>query len=222
MAEIKGTKDVLNDRLKDKRFDYGAEKDYRQFAHQLTEEIPLKTNVLKTRLRKAIYNCLPEEGISKPEEVEGLAEKIYETTNKVIRGILFKSDKLPQLTEEGKEELEDIMKSYVGNLELKTLKKDFEEQFKQTGYIDADSDVIRNNILSYPVRTFSQKKQRRVMTKIEEKLETAEEFGKFQNMIKNLGSMLNKPVKDEDIWMPNKAVDTWMRLENIRKTLEKI
>lgn len=216
---IKSTKDVVDDKLKDKPLDYGPENEYKLLYQQLVEDIPKKVNTLKLRLRKSVYNCLPEDmSSSKPEELDGLVDKVYSSTTQVVTDLIG----LEAKNDDGKAELEEMIKYYIGNIDKKTLKKNFEEQLKHTGYIDPDDDIIRNNILSYPIKTYSQKRQKRVMGKIEEKLEDEKEFKQFQEMIKKLGATLNKPVEHEDIWRPDKAVDTWMKLEGIHKSLQKL
>lgn len=222
MAEdkkIPSTGDVVEKKLEDKKFEYGSNKLFEQQAYKLTDELPAKVNALKTRLFKEIGSCLPKDGMCKPEEVDGLVDKVYDTA---YRTIVETAIRLKPMDSGKNEDLDELVKSYLGGLDKKALKSDFKEQVKQTGYIDPESTLISRNILRYPINTFQQKRQKSIVGTIEETIESKEGFEDFKKYIQYLGTKINKPVTDKEIWMPDKALDTWLKLENIRRSLERM
>lgn len=219
---IKSVKSVVDDRLKDGNFDYGAEQSFGKISEQVTEVLPRRSNAFKTGLITDVMNCLPRDGMCKENEVEGLAKRVYDTAYSNVVENIYGYKGRQDIPEKAREEVDDTVKAYLGNLDEKTLKRGFEDQLKQTGYIDPDHDLIKNNILRYPVNTFVKKRQKRLFDELEGMLESQEKFDKFKSYIKHLGTQVNKTVEDEEIWMPSKATDTWFKLENVRKSLQKM
>lgn len=208
------TKKVVEDKLKEK-VDYGPDQYFSKEIEELQLGIPKRANDLTIELNAQVYACLKkykDKGVYNVEEVGKTAEEIYDTTtNVVLKTIGF--DGFKPKNKDGDVELEGIIKSYTGNLDKKTFKKSFEENYTQVGYLDESFEFLQRNILKFPTGTFIKKRQQKASEELEEKMGTIEGLNKAKARVDYLAKKHDKKLTEEEMALPNRLLGKLLEFE---------
>lgn len=222
--EIKSTKDIIDEKLKDKKLDHGPQGYYEKIADAWTTGIKTKVERLEEAMTGTFYDIRRElrknGGFLKEDSFKDITDKIYNAGLDVYKrlvGIEATEKYGEESFETGKEKLKRMIDRELP-FDVEGIQKALKKSYKKTGELNKD---LLQQQLTYAFRGFERSLKGDIQEKLSKKImESPEEIKACKKYIEYLANSVNEKLEEDDLMGIEAMMNRLLELAEKRKMMQ--